>query len=82
MRHVLVALFAVSALAGCQRKVTPERCGKWIDKFLEFKSGEFARAIKNLTLAEEHLHDHLPGYPVMPAPLTFACADTEPPSWP
>ena len=41
----------------------------WIDKFLEFKSGEFARAIKNLTLAEEHLHDHFPGYPVMPASL-------------
>ena len=41
----------------------------WIDKFLEFRSGEFARAIKNLTLAEEHLHDHLPGYPVMPASL-------------
>lgn len=41
----------------------------WIDKFLEFRSGKFARAIKNLTLAEEHLHDHLPGYPVMPASL-------------
>ena len=26
-------------------------------------------AIKNLTLAEEHLHDHFPGYPVMPASL-------------
>src|SRR5207248_1525111 len=34
----------------------------WIDKFLEFRSGQFARAIKNLTLAEEHLHDHYPGY--------------------
>src|SRR3981189_936480 len=41
----------------------------WIDKFLEFRSGQFARAIKNLTLAEEHLHDHFPGYPVMPATL-------------
>jgi 3-hydroxyacyl-[acyl-carrier-protein] dehydratase len=41
----------------------------WIDKFVEFRSGEFARAIKNLTLAEEHLHDHYPGYPVMPASL-------------
>src|SRR5262249_24044973 len=28
----------------------------WIDKFLDFRSGQFARAIKNLTLAEEHLH--------------------------
>jgi 3-hydroxyacyl-[acyl-carrier-protein] dehydratase len=41
----------------------------WIDKFLEFRSGKFARAIKNLTLGEEHLHDHLPGYPIMPASL-------------
>jgi 3-hydroxyacyl-[acyl-carrier-protein] dehydratase len=41
----------------------------WIDKFIEFRSGQFARAIKNLTLAEEHLHDHFPGYPVMPASL-------------
>jgi 3-hydroxyacyl-[acyl-carrier-protein] dehydratase len=41
----------------------------WIDKFLEFRSGEFARAVKNLTLAEEHLHDHFPGYPIMPASL-------------
>jgi len=41
----------------------------WIDKILEFRSGEYAKAVKNLTLAEEHLHDHLPGYPVMPASL-------------
>jgi 3-hydroxyacyl-[acyl-carrier-protein] dehydratase len=41
----------------------------WIDKFVEFESGRRAVAIKNLTLAEEHLHDHFPGYPVMPASL-------------
>lgn len=41
----------------------------WIDKFLEFESGKRARAVKNLSLAEEHLHDHFPGYPVMPASL-------------
>src|ERR1700732_4891696 len=41
----------------------------WIDKFIEFESGKQARAIKNLTLAEEHLHDHFPGFPVMPASL-------------
>jgi 3-hydroxyacyl-[acyl-carrier-protein] dehydratase len=41
----------------------------WIDKFLEFRHGKFARAVKNLTLAEEHLHDHFPGFPVMPASL-------------
>lgn len=41
----------------------------WFDKFLEFESGKRAVAIKNLTLAEDHLHDHFPGYPVMPASL-------------
>ena len=41
----------------------------WIDAFAEFESGQRASAIKNITLAEEHLHDHFPGYPVMPACL-------------
>lgn len=38
----------------------------WIDKFVEFESGRRAVAVKNVTLAEEHLHDHFPGFPVMP----------------
>ncbi|HUT28765.1 MAG TPA: 3-hydroxyacyl-ACP dehydratase FabZ family protein [Sedimentisphaerales bacterium] len=38
----------------------------WIDKFIEFNSGKNAVAVKNVTLAEEHLHDHFPGFPVMP----------------
>ncbi len=38
----------------------------WIDKFVEFDSGKRAVALKNVTLAEEHLHDHFPGFPVMP----------------
>ncbi|MFH1884311.1 MAG: 3-hydroxyacyl-ACP dehydratase FabZ family protein [Planctomycetota bacterium] len=38
----------------------------WIDKFVEFQSGRHAVALKNVTLAEEHLHDHFPGFPVMP----------------
>ena len=38
----------------------------WIDKFVEFNSGRSAVALKNVTLAEEHLHDHFPGFPVMP----------------
>jgi 3-hydroxyacyl-[acyl-carrier-protein] dehydratase len=38
----------------------------WIDKFVEFKSGKRAVAVKNVTLAEEHLHDHFPGFAVMP----------------
>ena len=41
----------------------------WIDKFVEFQSGRRAVAIKNVTLAEEHLHDHFPGFPVMPETL-------------
>ncbi|UCF16536.1 MAG: beta-hydroxyacyl-ACP dehydratase [Phycisphaerales bacterium] len=41
----------------------------WIDKFVEFNSGESAVALKNVTLAEEHLHDHFPGFPVMPESL-------------
>jgi len=41
----------------------------WIDKFIEFESGRRAVALKNVTLAEEHLHDHFPGYPVMPESL-------------
>ncbi len=41
----------------------------WIDKFLEFESGKRAVSVKNVTMAEEHLHDHFPGYPVMPEAL-------------
>jgi 3-hydroxyacyl-[acyl-carrier-protein] dehydratase len=38
----------------------------WIDRFKEFETGKRAVSIKNVTLAEEHLHDHFPGFPVMP----------------
>ncbi|MHC4439830.1 MAG: 3-hydroxyacyl-ACP dehydratase FabZ family protein [Planctomycetota bacterium] len=41
----------------------------WIDKFIQFESGKQAVALKNVTLAEEHLHDHFPGFPVMPESL-------------
>ena len=41
----------------------------WIDKFIEFESGKRAVAVKNITLAEDHLHDHFPGYPIMPPSL-------------
>ncbi|MCX7393463.1 MAG: beta-hydroxyacyl-ACP dehydratase [Planctomycetales bacterium] len=41
----------------------------WIDRFIEFKSGSHAKSIKNVTFAEDHLHDHQPGFPVMPASL-------------
>ena len=41
----------------------------WIDRFTDFESGSRATAVKNITLAEEHLHDHFPGFPVMPGSL-------------
>jgi 3-hydroxyacyl-[acyl-carrier-protein] dehydratase len=41
----------------------------WIDKFVEFESGRRAVSIKNVTLAEEHVHDHVPGFPMHPACL-------------
>jgi 3-hydroxyacyl-[acyl-carrier-protein] dehydratase len=41
----------------------------WIDKFVEFESGRRAVAVKNVSLAEEHLHDHWAAWPVMPASL-------------
>jgi 3-hydroxyacyl-[acyl-carrier-protein] dehydratase len=41
----------------------------WIDKFIEFESGRRAVSVKNVTLAEDHLHDHVPGYPIHPPTL-------------
>ena len=46
----------------------------WIDRFVEFRShkdprGGAARAVKNLSLAEDVFADHFPGYPVMPGCL-------------
>ncbi|MDX2115148.1 MAG: 3-hydroxyacyl-ACP dehydratase FabZ family protein [Planctomycetota bacterium] len=47
----------------------------WIDRVLELIPGQRLVAIKNVSLAEEHLHDHfpargpLPASPVMPAAL-------------
>jgi 3-hydroxyacyl-[acyl-carrier-protein] dehydratase len=41
----------------------------WIDKIVEFESGKRAVAVKNVTLAEDHLHDHFPGCPVHPPTL-------------
>ncbi len=41
----------------------------WIDRYTEFESGRTATALKNVSLAEEHLHDHFPGFAVMPGSL-------------
>jgi 3-hydroxyacyl-[acyl-carrier-protein] dehydratase len=41
----------------------------WIDRFTEFEPGRRAKAVKNLTQAEEYFRDHLPGFPIFPASL-------------
>lgn len=43
----------------------------WIDRFIEFESGKRAKAIKNITLAEDHVHDHFVGNPTMPHSLVI-----------
>lgn len=40
-----------------------------IDRILEVKTGQSLVAAKNLSLAEEYLADHFPGFPVMPGVL-------------
>jgi len=41
----------------------------WIDRFIEFEPARRATAVKNVSLAEEHLHDHWEAWPIMPASL-------------
>ena len=41
----------------------------WIDRFTEFTSRQSATAIKNVSLAEEHLHDLYPAFPIVPNSL-------------
>jgi 3-hydroxyacyl-[acyl-carrier-protein] dehydratase len=41
----------------------------WIDKFTEFTSRTSATAVKNVSLAEEHLHDLYPAFPIVPHSL-------------
>jgi 3-hydroxyacyl-[acyl-carrier-protein] dehydratase len=43
----------------------------WIDQFIEFESGRYAKAVKNVSLAEDHLHDHFGNYPVLPNSLVI-----------
>ena len=41
----------------------------WIDKFTEFTPQTSATAVKNVSLAEEHLHDLYPAFPIVPHSL-------------
>jgi len=41
----------------------------WIDRFVEFTPRTRAIALKNVSLAEEHLHDLYPAFPIMPHSL-------------
>ena len=43
----------------------------WIDRFTKFVRQSHASAIKNVTLAEEHLHDYFPGASMMPNTLVL-----------
>jgi 3-hydroxyacyl-[acyl-carrier-protein] dehydratase len=40
-----------------------------IDKVTEVTLGESARAVKNVTLTDETVHDHFPDFPVLPGAL-------------
>lgn len=40
-----------------------------VDRILELEKGKSITAVKNLSLAEEYLQDHFPGFAVMPGVL-------------
>lgn len=41
----------------------------WIDRFTEFVCDSHAVAVKGVSLAEPHMHEHIVGYPIMPNSL-------------
>jgi 3-hydroxyacyl-[acyl-carrier-protein] dehydratase len=41
----------------------------WIDMMVAFEPGHRLTAVKNVSLAEDHLHDHFADQPIMPASL-------------
>ncbi len=41
----------------------------WLDRFTEFVAGSHATAIKCVSLSEDHVPEHWPGYPIMPNSL-------------
>ncbi|QGJ70074.1 Beta-hydroxyacyl-ACP dehydratase [Planctomycetales bacterium 10988] len=51
-----------------------------IDRIVDLRPGEEIVAVKNLSLAEEYLADHFPGFPVMPGVLMLE-AMTQASAW-
>lgn len=43
----------------------------WIDRFTEFVSGQYATAVKAVSLTEEHVDEYFPGYPMMTPTLVL-----------
>ncbi len=48
---------------------------RWImiDRFVEIDKGRYAKAVKNITMGEDHIHDQYPAFPVMPQTLIIEC---------
>src|SRR5882724_7129716 len=51
-----------------------------IDRIVELQRGKSLVAVKNLSMAEEYLADHFPGFPVMPGVLMLE-AMTQAAAW-
>ncbi len=51
-----------------------------VDRIVELEPGDHISAVKNLSMAEEYLADHFPGFPVMPGVLMLE-AMTEAGAW-
>ncbi|HEY1600696.1 MAG TPA: 3-hydroxyacyl-ACP dehydratase FabZ family protein [Pirellulales bacterium] len=51
-----------------------------VDRIVELTPGERITALKNLSMAEEYLADHFPGFPVMPGVLMLE-AMTQASAW-